>query len=175
MRRSGRRKQRRISFAEQALRQARDALKARQESLGPESKSKLIKRAKALLDDSPKSAEPNTPDPTIWTDPLIWEDHGPGDRSCDMVSWIEERAIIDRAFARVGIKVLESAKSGGRKNPQRDLKIWQEFQQRRATSRKSDSALAEEIGQKYGLRRRAAISAVHRGKKLCSLGRTARR
>jgi hypothetical protein len=62
-----------------------------------------------LLDDSPKSAEQNTPDPTIWTDPLIWEDDGPGDRSCDMVSWIEERAIIDRAFAEVG-KGLEECK-----------------------------------------------------------------
>jgi hypothetical protein len=166
----------RISFTEQRLRDARNALKARRELLGPDRSSKLLEQAKALLDDNPKRQEAtDAPDPSIWTDPLIWENEPWGERSCDMASWIEEQNIIDRAFADIGRKVLEGTKRGGRKNPTRDLKIWQEFQMRRAKSRKSHSALAEEIGSKHGLSRSAAIKAVHRGKKVSRLGRTRRR
>lgn len=170
------RKRKRMSLTEQALREASEALKARRE-LGPDRTSRLLERAKSLLDENTKRQEPDASDPTIWTDPAIWENDRPwGDRSCDMASWIEERAIINRAFAQVGRKVLESAKSGGRKNPERDLKIWQEFQQRRAKSHKSPTALTTEIARKYGIQSASsAIAARERGKKLFGLGRTERR
>jgi hypothetical protein len=170
-------RRKRISLTEQALREAREALKARSELLGPDSTSKLVSLAKTLLDENSKGPEPDAPDPTIWTDPAIWENNRPwGDRSCDMASWIEERAIIDRAFAQVGRKVVESTKSGGRKNPERDLKIWLEFRERRPKSHKSPTALTKEIARKYGIQSpSSAIAARERGKKLFGLGRTERR
>jgi hypothetical protein len=87
---------------------------------------------------------------------------GPGEFSRDYVSWHEEQNIIARYRAR---KQLEDARRGARKN-RNDLAIWREFRRRRPKSGKSDSALMEEIGRKFGLRRSAAIEACKRGKKL---------
>jgi hypothetical protein len=88
---------------------------------------------------------------------------GPGGTfSSEFFSWLEEQNIIARYRAR---KQLEDARRGARKN-QNDLAIWREFQRRRPNSKKSDSALIEEIGRKFELRRSAAIEACKRGKKL---------
>jgi hypothetical protein len=84
---------------------------------------------------------------------------GPGDMSSDLMSWIEEQNFINRAIG-------ESLRQGrGAKKKANDREIWQEFKRRRRTSKKSDSALAEEIGRKFGLKRSAAIEARKRGEK----------
>jgi hypothetical protein len=87
---------------------------------------------------------------------------GPGEFSRDLVDWGNEQDIIARYRAQ---KQLEDARRGARKN-RNDVAMWREFKRRRPDSKKSDSALMEEIGRKFGLRRSAAIEACKRGKKL---------
>jgi hypothetical protein len=79
--------------------------------------------------------------------------------SSDAFSWLEEQNAINHAIA-------QQLKQGGRKDEARDRRIWQEFKERRPSSRKSDTALTMEIGRKYGLGRSAAIEARKRGEKL---------
>jgi hypothetical protein len=79
--------------------------------------------------------------------------------SSDLMSWIEEQNFINRA-------IVESLRQGrGAKKKANDREIWREFKRRRPTSKKSDSALTEEIGRKFGLKRSAAIEARKRGEK----------
>jgi hypothetical protein len=138
-------------LAGQALREAREGV-SRLEA------AKALVRGDATI---PKVIIPSAAHPiTSWT-----EMGGPGDTAADLFLWTEEQNIIDHA---TGKKVKEGGRNGGRRNPN-DLEIWQEFQQHRQhypKSQKSDTALTEEIGRKYGLGRSAAIEARKRGEKL---------
>lgn len=88
---------------------------------------------------------------------------GPGETfSSELWSWIEEQNVINRAISE---SVRRGLRRGGNKKAD-DVAIWREFQRRRPTSRKSDTALTEEIGHQYGLKRSAAIEARKRGEKL---------
>jgi hypothetical protein len=88
---------------------------------------------------------------------------GPGETfSGELCSWIEEQNAINGAIAE---SVRRGLRRGGNKKAG-DVAIWREFQKRRPTSKKSDTALTEEIGRKYGLKRSAAIEARKRGEKL---------
>jgi hypothetical protein len=85
---------------------------------------------------------------------------GPGEFSRDMVSWIEEQNIINRAIAA------SLRQNRGANKKADDRKIWLEFKRRRPDFKGSDTALTVEIGRKYGLGRSAAIEARKRGQKL---------
>jgi hypothetical protein len=88
---------------------------------------------------------------------------GPGETfSSELWSWIEEQNVINGAIAE---SVRRGLRRGGNKKAD-DVAIWREFQRLRPTSKKSDTALTEEIGRKYGLKRSAAIEARKRGEKL---------
>jgi hypothetical protein len=89
---------------------------------------------------------------------------GPGDTSSDFFSYLEEQNVIDHAVAK---KVRQGLRRGGNKRAD-DLAIWQEVERRHAASRKSLSALAEEVGKQYGLKRSASIEAYNRGKRLAA-------
>lgn len=84
---------------------------------------------------------------------------------------MEEEDIKNRA---IGEKQREGAKRGGesRQDPKRDLKMWREFERRRPTSSKSDTALKVEIGRQNKLGRSAAIDACNRGRTLQKLSGT---
>jgi hypothetical protein len=63
-----------------------------------------------------------------------------------------------------GTKCRAAAARGGRRNPERDLRMAHEFIARGAGKNGlSPSALKAEIGDRAGLKRRAAINAVNRG------------
>jgi hypothetical protein len=95
-------------------------------------------------------------------DPNYTGMEGPGETSSELLSWIEEQIAIDRAIAE---SVRRGLRRGGNKKAD-DVAIWREFQKRRRTSKKSDTALTEAIGRKYGLSRSAAVEARKRGEKL---------
>ena len=69
---------------------------------------------------------------------------------------------------KIGRKSDEASERGraSRQKPDRDRRMWQEFQAERPGSRLSDSALQKKIGARYGLKRSAAIEAIKRGKNL---------
>jgi hypothetical protein len=68
-------------------------------------------------------------------------------------------------------KSVAAGHRGGREpgeTKERDIQMAREFQKRRSSSSRSDSALKADIGRKHELKRSAAIEAVNRGlKKLC--------
>lgn len=110
-----------------------------------------------------------------------WEEHlrylelredfaanGPGDTSGGVLYWLEaqaaEKGAIDAALAGVTNKLRNSP--GAPQQRKRDAKMLAEFNRRRPTSNKSDSALAADIGKEHGLKRRASIEAIRRAKKV---------
>ena len=68
-------------------------------------------------------------------------------------------------LAGIGQRVVDGARRGGRRNPDRDRQMAHEFRQRRSTN-VSVTALKIKIGLEHGLRRSAAIAAVDRGLKI---------
>jgi hypothetical protein len=56
----------------------------------------------------------------------------------------------------------------------RDLQMARKFQHRKGTSRRSDTALKEEIGRGYGLHRSQSVEAINRGLKLLAKREPAR-
>jgi hypothetical protein len=68
--------------------------------------------------------------------------------------------------AESGKKSREGAQRGGRRKPQRDIKMAVEFLSLKKRAPKiSNSALKEKIGKKHSLSRSAAIDAINRGLK----------
>jgi hypothetical protein len=86
----------------------------------------------------------------------------PHDSSADA---LEDLWGADSQDSRLGRKVREGAKRGGRRAPDRDRRMAQEFLKRQPQSKMSATALKVNIGVEHGLRRRAAIDAVDRGLK----------
>ena len=64
-----------------------------------------------------------------------------------------------------GLKVRNGAKKGGRQNPDRDTEMAREYLSRLANKRMSRTALMTRIGEKHGLKPRAARYAIDRGRK----------
>jgi len=117
----------------------------------------LLERIRAILEG--REPVPDLPG----YDPNYRGMEGPGETfSSELWSWIEEQNVINGAIAE---SVRRGLRRGGNKKAD-DVAIWREFQKLRPTSKKSDTALTEQIGRKYGLKRSAAIEARKRGEKL---------
>jgi hypothetical protein len=94
-------------------------------------------------------------------------------RALELPSRVHQLDIVDNELAIVALlESTEGGRKGGKQKAKnylaRNKQMAQEFESRRAKSRKSNSALMKEIGTAHNLGRSAAIAAINAGQKILS-------